>query len=104
MAQTIRNLPVKQKTQDLIRKIPWRRERQPTSVFLPRKFQGQRNLADYSPWSSKESDMTEQLTFSLSLSRPKIQTTAYLLKNMLWELEKKEIKIALRCSLEFQWL
>ena len=34
-------------------------EWQPTSIFLPRKFQGQRNPVGYSPWSRKESDMTE---------------------------------------------
>ena len=28
-----------------VRKIPWRRARQPTAVFLPGKFHGQRNLA-----------------------------------------------------------
>ena len=43
-------------------KIPWRREWQPTPVFLPREFLGQRNLVGYSPWGCKESDMTEQLT------------------------------------------
>ena len=32
-----------------IRKIPWRRERQPTPVFLPVKVYGQRSLAGYSP-------------------------------------------------------
>ena len=35
---------------------------QPTPVFLPGEFQGQRSLAGYRPWSLKESDMTEQLT------------------------------------------
>ena len=40
-------------------KIPWSRKWQPTPVFLPRKFQGQRNLAGYSPWGHRESDMTE---------------------------------------------
>ena len=45
-------------------KIPWRREWQPTPVFLPGKFQGQRSLADYSPQGRKQSDMTEQLTYS----------------------------------------
>ena len=29
-------------------KIPWRREWQPTPVFLPEEFQGQRSLAGYS--------------------------------------------------------
>ena len=36
-----------------VRKIPWRRAWQPTPVFLPGKFHGQRSVADYSP-----SDMT----------------------------------------------
>ena len=49
-----------------VRKIPWRRKRQPTLAFLPREFHGQRSLAVYSPWSHKEVDMTEQLTLSLS--------------------------------------
>ena len=31
-------------------------------VFLPGEFQGRRNLVRYSPWSHKESDMTEKLT------------------------------------------
>ena len=30
-----------------------------TPVFAPGKFHGQRSLAGYSPWGSKESDMTE---------------------------------------------
>ena len=43
-------------------KIPWRRERQPTPVFWPGEFHGQRSLAGYSPRGCKESDMTEQLS------------------------------------------
>ena len=42
--------------------VSWRREWQPTPVFLPGEFLGQMTLAGYSPWSRKESDMTEQLT------------------------------------------
>jgi len=49
-----------------VRKIPWRRAWQPTPVFLPGKFHGQRNLADYSPLGHKESDPNEQLALSLS--------------------------------------
>ena len=37
-----------------IRKISWRREWQPTPVFLPGKSQGQRSLTGYSPWGGKE--------------------------------------------------
>ena len=40
----------------------WRREWQPTPVFLPREPHGQRNLVGYSPWDCRESDTTEQLT------------------------------------------
>ena len=43
-------------------KTPWRSKWQPTPVFLPEEFHGQRSLAGYSPWSWKQSDMTEQLT------------------------------------------
>ena len=45
-----------------VEKIPWGRKRQPTSVFLPRKFHGQRSLAGYSPWSCRESNKTEHST------------------------------------------
>ena len=48
-------------------KIPWRRKWQPIPVFLPGQSHGQRNLAGYSPWSHKESDMTEQLTLVIVL-------------------------------------
>jgi len=51
-----------------VRKIPWRREWQPTPVYLPRESHGQRSLAGYSPWDHKESDMTEQQILSLTLS------------------------------------
>ena len=49
-------------------KIPWRREWQPTPVSLPGESHGQRSLAGYSLWGRKESDMTERLTLSFSLS------------------------------------
>ena len=44
-----------------VRKIPWRRERLSTPVFLPGKFHGQRSLAGYSPRDCKESAMTEHV-------------------------------------------
>ena len=43
-------------------KIPCRRERQPTLVFLPGEFHGQKSLVGCSPWGHKESDTAEQLT------------------------------------------
>ena len=42
-----------------VRKIPWRRKWQPTPVFLPGKFYGQRSLAGFSLWGWKELDTTE---------------------------------------------
>ena len=71
VAHTVKNLPAKQETQvrSLVGKIPWRREWQPTSVFLPRESHGQRSLVGYSPgvawWVCKVSDRTEQQTLSL---------------------------------------
>ena len=35
------------------------RAEQPTLVFLPGEFHGQRSLVGYSPWGHKELDMTE---------------------------------------------
>ena len=45
----------------------WSREWQPTPVFLPRKFHGQRSQVGYSPWGCKELDMTEQLSVHAQL-------------------------------------
>ena len=41
-----------------VRKIPWRRRWQPTPVFLPGEFHGQRKMAGYSAWVCKELGMT----------------------------------------------
>ena len=45
-----------------VRKIPQRRKWQPTAVFLPREFLGQRSLEGCSPQGRKESDTTEALS------------------------------------------
>jgi len=36
-----------------VRKITWRRKRQPTPVSLPGKSHGQRSLVVYSPWVAR---------------------------------------------------
>ena len=46
-----------------VRKIPCRREGQPTPVFLPGESRRRRSLAGSSPWGHKELDTTEGLTF-----------------------------------------
>ena len=63
-AQRVKNPPELQETQRCVfdpwvRKIPCRRIRQPTPVFLPGKSQGQRSWVGYSPWGHKELDKTE---------------------------------------------
>ena len=44
-----KNLPAMWETGDnpWVRKVPWRRKWQPTPVFLPGEFHGQRSLAGY---------------------------------------------------------
>ena len=46
LAQRLKRLPAMWETwiQSLVGKIPWRRKWQPTLVFLPREFHGQRSL------------------------------------------------------------
>ena len=63
VAQLVKNPPAMWETwvPSLGWKIPWRRERMPTPVFWPGEFNGL-----YSPWGCKESDMTEQLSLSLT--------------------------------------
>ena len=58
-AQTIKNLLAMQESwvrssSPGVGKNPWRREWQPSPVFLPRESLGQRSLEDYSPWGHKE--------------------------------------------------
>ena len=69
MAQKVNNLPTMQETQ--IQSLGWEdaleKKWLPTPLFLPGEFHGQRSLEGYSPWGLKESDLTEQLTLSLSV-------------------------------------
>ena len=44
------------------RKSSWSRKWQPTPLFLPGKFHGQRSLVGYGPRGCKDSDMTERLS------------------------------------------
>ena len=55
-------------------KIPWKRKWQPTPVFFPGEFHGQRSLVGYSPWVPKDSDTTEWLTHSF-IPSPEISVT-----------------------------
>ena len=57
VAQMVKNPLAMQET--WVEKILWRRKWQPTPVFLPGKFHGERSLAGYSPQSHKELDTIE---------------------------------------------
>ena len=88
VAQTVKNPPAMQETwvQSWVRKIPWRRERQPSPVSLPGKSHGQRSLVGCSPWGCKESDMTEWLTLSLLSCKNiwSMQDVVLLLLSTIW--------------------
>ena len=66
----VKNLPAMRLGSDpWVGKIPWRRAWQPTPVFLPGEFHGQRSLVGYSPWGRTELDTTEQLKNTKGTSR-----------------------------------
>ena len=54
-------------------KIPWRRKWQPTPIFLPGKFHGQRGLVGYSSWGLKELGTTEHTYTNLKTNLKKRQ-------------------------------
>ena len=68
------SLPAKWETwvQSLGWKDPWKKEWQPTPVYLPGEFQGQKSLVSYSPWGCTESNMTELLTHTHTTSGVKM--------------------------------
>ena len=62
-----------------VRKIPWRRKWQPTPVFLPGQFHGQRSLVGCSPWGckrvghnlvTKQQQVTNNIKPDLDVSTP----------------------------------
>ena len=64
MPLVIKNLPAdagvsREMDSSLDQEDPWRRELQPSPVFLLGKSHGQRSLTGYSPWGCKESDTAE---------------------------------------------
>ena len=71
VSQTVENLPAMQETwaQSLSQKIPWKREHQPTPVFLPGKSYRERSLAGCSPWGCKKSDTTDRLILGVYLKQ-----------------------------------
>ena len=64
-------------------KIPWIMEWQPTPVFIPGEFHGQRSLVGYSPWGCKKvrhsSTINIVMFMTLVASAPTKQTLALIL-------------------------
>ena len=65
MAHWVEDLPAMQEMQAVVGSIPgseilWKRAWQPTPVFLPEKFHGQRSLESYSPWICRVGHDSEQ--------------------------------------------
>ena len=61
----VKGLPTVQEMQvdPWVGKIPWRRKGQPSPVFLPGEFHGQRNLVGYSPWVAKSRTLLSDFHF-----------------------------------------
>ena len=57
-----------------VRKIPCRREWQPTPACWPVESHGQRSLVGYSPWGRRESDTTERLRTHARVNKASMQT------------------------------
>ena len=67
----------KQKFDSRVGKNPWRREWQPTPVFLPGESHRQGSLSGYSPRGHKESDMTERLKEEKGGANPKSLSSVF---------------------------
>ena len=80
-----------------VAKIPWRRKWQPTPVFLPGEFHGQRSLVGYSPCGSKESDTTEAIEHSCMIETTLAEILGTQSFSPLWQIQypfitKQELK------------
>ena len=65
VAQMVKNMHAVQENgfYPWVGNIPWRRNWQPTPVFFPGEFCGQRSLVGYSPWCLKGLHTNERLCF-----------------------------------------
>ena len=66
-----------------VRKILWRRKWQPTPIFLPGKYHGQRILAGYHPWGPKrvKDDLATQQQEKAKTIKAKINSDLLKLKS-----------------------
>ena len=87
VAQLVKNPPAMWRPgfDPWVGKIPWRRERLPTPVFLPGESDAQKSLVGYNPRAHKELDMTERLTHTLQKKKQE-----YLLTTLFGGAREKE--------------
>ena len=82
-----------------VKRIPWRREWQPTPGFLPGKSHQQRSLAGYSPQHRKESDTTEHTRAwrHISSCRPSMVRAQMFCQGLLpcWTLQSTFLTVSL---------
>ena len=74
-----------------VRRIPWSRKWQPTPVFFPEKFHGQRSLAGYSSWGHKKLDTAKQLSTHMPVGKQcsdggKQTELSYSVTSVLWRM------------------
>ena len=74
------------------------REWQPTLVFLPEEFHGQRSLEGYSPWGRKESDMTERITHTQGMVKVYVCVYIYIFLPVCLPIKIASFQIKLRYS------
>ena len=94
VAQTVKNQPAMQEiwVRSLGCEDPLEREWQPTSVFLPGEFHGQRSLVGYSPWGCKYSDTTDWITLPFSVLWVKIFSFTWLSQGHHSERARESVK------------
>ena len=82
VAQMVKHLPAMRETQvhSLVWEDPWRREWQPTPVFLPGEFQ--RSLAGYRQWDRKEVDLTEVTWHACLCTHTHTHTHTHIIKSL----------------------
>ena len=71
-------------------KIPWKRKWQPTPVFLPGKFHGQRSLVGYNPWGHKDRPywMTEHACIGTPIVLSRIISSEWDPQERMWKKKK----------------
>jgi len=88
-----------------VRKIPWRREWQPTPVFLPRESHGQKCLEGYSPWGRRVGHNWSNSihTHTRNGIRSRISLTKYFLKDYTW-LKNRGSTITAKWEKQSHWM